>query len=363
MNEALLTPSPLFSVPETSSEIDETKDLTSIRAISLFAGCGGLDLGFTGGFTFRNEFYPQLPFKILQAYDNDPKCVETYTRNIGNHIVQADLSTMSAQDMPQAEVLIGGFPCQDFSSCGPKRGLTSQRGQLYKAFARYMEQHNPYLVIAENVPHLKRMHKGSVLETILHDLEAVGMGYRFTVWSLFAPDYGVPQSRSRLFLIGVRQDLPENPREPEQTHIWNHRSINWAIEDLEQIDNESVPNQSQYFLATRAKKGNGQGDEVSRYGEPSYTVRANAKSRVQFHYELPRRLTVRECARLQTFPDTFIFPHSATTNIMQIGNAVPPMLAYRVGLSIASYFQTFVGPSDLQDSYLATVGDVTPINT
>ena len=107
--------------------------------------------------------------------------------------------------------------------------------------------------------------------------------------------------------------------------------------DLETVKDESVPNQSQYFLANKAKKGNGQGDEVSKKGEPAYTIRANAKSRIHFHYSLNRRLTVRECARIQTFPDDFTFKHSKTTSIMQIGNAVPPMLAHAVGKSIANY--------------------------
>jgi DNA (cytosine-5)-methyltransferase 1 len=106
---------------------------------------------------------------------------------------------------------------------------------------------------------------------------------------------------------------------------------------LANVTDESVKNQSQYFKASKAKRGNGQGDEMSNPDKPAYTVRANAKSRVQFHYSLPRRLTVRECARIQTFPDAFIFPHSATTNIMQIGNAVPPILAYRVAKSIHSF--------------------------
>ena len=106
---------------------------------------------------------------------------------------------------------------------------------------------------------------------------------------------------------------------------------------MEKIADETIPNQSQYFKASKAKKGNGQGDEVSLPDQPSYTIRANAKSRVQFHYALSRRLTVRECARLQTFPDSFFFPHSATTNVMQIGNAVPPMLGHRVASNIADW--------------------------
>lgn len=326
-------------VDGTKQELNVESLAPTIKTVSLFAGCGGLDLGFTGGFHFKDEFFPRLPFKLLHAYDNDAKCVETYKRNIGNHITQADLSIFPVTEIPKSDILIGGFPCQDFSSCGPKKGLDSHRGQLYKVFIRYMEYHKPRIVVAENVPNLGRMKNGTVLEKILNDLESCGPGYRFTVWPLFAPDYGVPQARSRLFLIGVRDDLPGSPAIPAPNHFRQNISIDWAIEDLEGILDESIPNQSQYFRASKAKKGNGQGDEVSRVGEPAYTVRANAKSRVQFHYRLPRRLTVRECARLQTFPDSFVFPHAATTNIMQIGNAVPPLLAYQVARSIARYIE------------------------
>lgn len=158
--------------------------------------------------------------------------------------------------------------------------------------------------------------------------------------SSFPPDYGVPQRRTRLFIVAVRDDLQGFPVMPKRTHTEEHyRTTRWAIEDLEGISDDSIPNQSQYFRASRAKKGNGQGDETTPADSPSYTIRANAKSRVQFHYSLDRRLTVRECARLQTFPDNFDFPHSATSNIMQIGNAVPPILGNKVARAIAKYLE------------------------
>ncbi len=282
-----------------------------------------------------------LPFEIKAAYDNDDKCVETYVSNIGNHAEVKDLAVAKPADLPSADVLIGGFPCQDFSSCGPKAGLKSNRGRLYKALVKYMIFHSPKVVVAENVPHLARIGGGSVLDTIKKDLEAAG--YRFEVWNLAAPDYGVPQNRSRLFFVGVREDVPGMPVKPAATHTEGHLSIDWAIKDLEKVTDESIVNQSQYFKASKAKRGNGQGDETSRIGLPSYTVRANAKSRVQFHYSLPRRLTVRECARLQTFPDSFVFGFSATTNIMQIGNAVPPLLAHHVARSIAEFLAELGG--------------------
>jgi DNA (cytosine-5)-methyltransferase 1 len=314
--------------PRTDSRLTPT-----YSTVSMFAGCGGLDLGFRGGFRYRGEWYKKHPFDVIQAYDFNEKCVDTYRKNLGPHIIQADLSKLPAKDMPKAEILIGGFPCQDFSSCGPKAGLDSHRGKLYRALINYMELHQPQIVIGENVPNLARMQNGAVLKTIKEDLEKAG--YAFNVWHLYAPDYGIPQSRSRLIFVGVRKDLSCFPILPPETHPDAHRTIEWAIDDLKKISDESVPNQSQYFLATKAKRGNGQGDEKSRLGEPGYTVRANAKSRIQFHYSLNRRLTVRECARLQTFPDNFKFPHSATTNIMQIGNAVPPVLGHHVAEAVA----------------------------
>lgn len=305
--------------------------------VSFFAGCGGLDLGFLGGFHYKDKQLPPLPFDIAAAYDFDNKCVETYNTNIGCHAAVKDLAHTCSTSMPKADLLIGGFPCQDFSSCGPKRGLTSQRGRLYETLVNYMKTHRPKVVVAENVPHLARMGGGAVFDTIIKDLEAVG--YKFKVWELFAPDYGVPQSRTRLFFVGVRDDIKGMPAKPRPTHTNGHRSIDWAIHDLESISDESVPNQSQYFKASKAKNGNGQGDETNKAGQPSYTVRANAKSRVHFHYKLSRRLTVRECARLQTFPDNFVFQFSATTNVMQIGNAVPPLLAHHVAKSIAAFMR------------------------
>lgn len=312
---------------------------TKHSMVSFFCGCGGLDLGFLGGFSYKGARIPRSSFKTLAAYDNDEKCVKTYRDNISNHAEVKDLSIFSAKDIPPAEVLIGGFPCQDFATCGPQQGMDSSRGRLYKALIQYMKVHKPLVVVGENVPGLSKLKKGEILDIIKADIEDVG--YRVEVWTLFAPDYGVPQRRTRLFIIGVREDLDGFPHEPSKTHEQTkYRTTKWAIEDLEHVVDESIANQSQYFKASRAKKGNGQGDETSPAYAPAYTVRANAKSRVQFHYSLNRRLTVRECARIQTFPDNFVFPFSATTNIMQIGNAVPPLLGHVVAKSIERYLES-----------------------
>ncbi|MCD8070159.1 MAG: DNA cytosine methyltransferase [Akkermansiaceae bacterium] len=313
--------------------------------VSYFCGCGGLDLGFRGGFKYHNEDYQKLPFNILEAYDIEPRCVETYNDYFGvGHAFVKDLANINPKNVPAADILIGGFPCQDFSSCGPLGGLLTERGRLYEALIAYMDVHKPKIVVGENVINLERMENGEVLKTIEQDLEAAG--YKVEVWKMFAPDYGISQRRTRLIIICVRQDIYEKygfPVEPEAHFKNNHRSIEWAIGDLVAIIDNTIPNQGDYFAASKAKKGNGQGDESNHRDKPAYTIRANPKSRVQFHYSLGRRLTVRECARIQTFPDDFIFKFSKTVNISQIGNAVPPILAYQVAQSIEKYMDKIGG--------------------
>lgn len=206
---------------------------------------------------------------------------------------------------------------------------------------KYANQYNPEVIVGENVPGLENIQNGEILEKIKEDVANAGEhGYHVQVWKMYAPDYGVPQNRTRLIIVGVRNDIEGFPAEPPKTFTpKEYRTTRWAIEDLENVADEKVPNQSQYFRASKAQKGNGQGDETSPADAPSYTIRANAKSRVQFHYKLNRRLTVRECARIQTFPDSFVFPHSATTNIMEIGNAVPPLLGNLVAMSIQEFLK------------------------
>jgi DNA (cytosine-5)-methyltransferase 1 len=307
----------------------------AMKLVSMFSGCGGLDLGFRGGFDFRGERYDELGFDFLGAYDFDSKAIATYRQNVHHLGDVLDLSSYDPATLPAADILVGGFPCQDFSSCGPQRGLGSERGRLFEALSKYMRQHRPKIVVAENVKNLEYMQNGEVLEYIMNEFR--GCGYRVDMWRMYAPDYGVPQTRTRIFIVCVRDDIAGFPVKPEPVFAGSHRSIKWAIDDLKALDPESVPNQTQYFKAARAKKGNGQGDETSKPDQPGYTVRANAKSRIQFHYELDRRLTVRECARLQTFPDYFSFPYSNSQNVKMIGNAVPPMLAHVVAKAVSEF--------------------------
>jgi len=313
----------------------DEKSAANYSVASLFSGCGGLDLGMTGGFWHNDSYYDHLPFDVVFAADNSKDAVVAYKLNLGNHISLVDLSNVDISLLPSVDVLTGGFPCQDFSSSGTKTGFDGKRGQLYQVLTEYMRKHQPKIVIGENVPHLARLRGGIYLETILKEFESEG--YSFDVWDLYAPDYGLAQSRRRLFLVGVRNDLIGFPVKPEPACKGTRVSIDQCLSDLELISDESVTNQSQYFVATKASSGGGQGDHTNQVGKVAYCIRANSRGRIQFHYKLPRRLTVRECARLQSFPDEFIFPFSTQRNLMLIGNAVPPLLGHYVARSVAQY--------------------------
>lgn len=316
---------------------DETYDLyeNNISVVSMFSGCGGLDLGFEGGFDFLNKHYERLPFKIQAAYDNLNDAVETYQLNLNKEIEELDLASADVKKLPKADVLTGGFPCQDFSSSGPKVGLNGKRGQLYTVLRDYMKECQPKIVIGENVPHLRGLNKGRYLDKIISDFE--DCGYKVAVWELYGPDYGLPQSRRRLIITCVRKDLEGFPVKPKPTHTNEHVPIEKALNDLINVTDESVTNQSQYFIASRATSGGGQGDHTNQVGKVAYCIRANSRGRIQFHYELERRLSVRECARLQSFPDNFIFPYTTQRNLTLIGNAVPPILGHAVAKSIRDF--------------------------
>lgn len=309
----------------------------SSSVMSMFCGCGGLDLGFLGGFRYLGEEFKALPFDIVKAVDIDERAIQTYNLNISQHGEVGDLTIINPRELPAARVLIGGFPCQDFSSSGPKLGFAGERGQLYLSMIDYMRIHKPDIVVGENVPHLATLHGGKYLRQILEDIKDTG--YNAIVWKLFAPLYGLSQSRRRLIIVAVRKDLGFPPDAPRPKLLSSYLPIEHAVADLEGITDESIPNQSQYFVATKATSGGGQGDHTNKRGELAYCIRANAKARIQFHYSLDRRLTVRECARLQSFPDEFVFPFAAMSNMAQIGNAVPPILAHAIASTIADYIK------------------------
>ncbi len=179
-----------------------------MNVVTLFSGCGGLDLSFH-----------QLGFNILWANDFDPKACESYAFNIGKHVVCEDITKVDISTIPNAELILGGFPCQDFSMIWKREGIDTERGNLYKNFVNIVSDKNPKMFVAENVKGLLTANKGQAIRTIIEDFSHTGgFGYNVKPHLVNFADYGAPQLRERVLLIGVRKDLNQDFKMPTRTH-------------------------------------------------------------------------------------------------------------------------------------------------
>ncbi len=318
--------------------------------VSLFSGCGGLDLGITGGFTYLNNYYDKNPFKIVWANDINEKAVKTQRLNFKDiNVVCGDITQILDNQNQQisffnentalpksADVVIGGFPCQDFSLAGKRQGLSVMRGNLYLSMARVIEMLRPKVFLAENVKGLITWQNGLAIDTITKDFAKLGYKVDYKLFN--AADYGVPQTRERVIIIGIREDLDKNIEWTPPTHSSTDSSmLPWvtikdAIGDLEDDEkHKSLPN----YGYSKAKLFEGkQGNTITKADKPSPTMRAEHHGNIEFHYSLPRRLSAREAARIQTFPDDFVFYKSVSDAYRQVGNAVAPVFAWHMAKSL-----------------------------
>lgn len=178
------------------------------KVLSLFSGCGGLDLGFV-----------KEGFQVVLANDNDHWSCETYKRNFGNHIFEGDVSEVDFKKTPDCDLITGGFPCQDFSVIWKRGGLSTDRGNLYKHFVRAVAEKLPKAFVAENVKGLLIANKGRAIQQIVKDFQNVDhVGYRIYVNLFNFAEYGVPQIRERVLIVGIRSDIPYEFKKPEPTH-------------------------------------------------------------------------------------------------------------------------------------------------
>lgn len=338
------------------------------NAIDLFCGAGGLSLGFQ-----------QAGFNIIVGVDNEPAALETFEYNHKGSVgLNADLSQQETFDLilkaagdKKIDVIIAGPPCQGFSLTGP-RNFDDPRNKLYLAVIEMVKQYQPKGFIIENVPGMATMYNGQVKDEVLRRFDA--MGYNIECKILKACDYGVPQMRKRLVFMGVRKDIGK-PHFPEPLFGPKtdrpYRTCRDAISDLPTRETELGENEDSYngpaiteyqqlmrgdcsilfnHVATNHKQfvketialvpegGNykdlPEGVGESRNFHMAWTrLNGNAPARTVdtghrnlFHYELNRIPTVRESARIQSFPDNFVFKGTRTKQDRQVGNAVPPLL-------------------------------------
>lgn len=319
----------------------QERKMAKYKVLSLFSGCGGLDLGFQGGFKFLNREYSKNNFEVIWANDIDNNACQTYKKYFGHPIVCGDIREILTEkktglfDTPipkSVDIVLGGFPCQDFSHAGKRRGFDSKRGTLYQAMSSVIRKTKPILFLAENVKGLLTINNGGAIQQIVSNFEQ--LGYNTSYKLLHTAYFGVPQNRERVVIIGTRKDLlPEfnfqNLPSPSNSPI----TLGEAIGDLENLKEGTTPN----HFWSKAKKNKGQGNSAVSKDQPGPTMRAEHHGNIEFHWNEKRRLSAREAARIQSFPDEMTFYPSTSSAYKQIGNAVPPLFAWHLAKAIEDF--------------------------
>lgn len=275
-----------------------------MRVVSLFSGAGGLDLGFK-----------MAGHEIVWADDLYEDAVETYRNNIGNHIVCRDIAEIKTEDIPECDIIIGGFPCQGFSVANMNRHVGDERNELYKQLLRVVGEKKPKFFMAENVKGIKNLDKGKIFEMILKDF--AGIGYKVKHEVMNAADYGVPQTRQRVIIIGVREDVDFDYIFPVPTHDKEGRydRNRWVSvgEAMSAIPNPDEPNDLPNHVYSKYKlQFNGYlGHRPLDPGKPAPTVTARGDNKggvvILPHPNGQRRMSCREVAAVQSFPLDYEF--------------------------------------------------------
>ncbi|MEK7075873.1 MAG: DNA cytosine methyltransferase [Patescibacteria group bacterium] len=340
------------------------------RLAELFSGPGGLALGAIRSFAENKDtIYGIEP---IWANDYDADTCKTYARNIHNgndkSVICADVQEIDFGEVPKFDALAFGFPCNDFSVVGEQKGFGGKFGPLYSHGVRAINTHNPKWFIAENVSGLQSANNGDAFRQILKDLRGAGKGYVLTPHLYKFEEYGVPQQRHRIVIIGIRKDLGLKFKVPAPTTKYNYVSAREAIE------NPRIPDNAQNHEFTKQSAGvverlkyipagenawyegipqhlrlNVKGARMSQIykrldpKKPAYTITGSGGGGTHvYHWSEHRALTNRERARLQSFPDNFVFEGSKESARKQIGMAVPPVGAQAV---ISAVLKTFAGIS------------------
>jgi DNA (cytosine-5)-methyltransferase 1 len=403
----------------TKPVITENKETKTLKVVSLFSGCGGLDLGFTGGFTFRDRFYKKNNFKIEFANDIDQAAEIVYNSNksfFNNHTLHRDdIKNINEKSIPDFDLLIAGFPCQPFSNAGLRKGINDERGNLFEECERLLKEgltreKKPIGFIFENVKGImsSKMPDGtSIPDEIVKRTEKLGFKTNYKL--LKTSNYGVPSNRQRLIIVGIRKDLDyfdfsildqvvaennlpneiDNPYElylgsilsdipsnsPQAKDFWKYSPGGQYMVDkigtckdgqdaLEKFKNKVPLNKiSSTISEGKSWKSMNPDDMNERFrkiwdnpqkyrapnfyrrfalGEINGTITASAQPEncgITHPFE-NRRYTIREIARIQSFPDDFVFPYKRIADAYKvIGNAVPPIFGWVIANAVSKFLE------------------------
>lgn len=323
-----------------------------MKIVSLFAGAGGLDLGFENA-----------GFDVVWANEYDKEIWQTFEKNHKKTVLdRRSIVDIPSSEVPDCDGIIGGPPCQSWSEAGSKRGIADKRGQLFYEFMRILADKKPKFFLAENVSGMLLPAHKEALSNIKQMFTDIGYDLSFEL--LNVSDYGVPQDRKRVFFIGYRKDLGIKFKFPKPTTLENKVTLDKVISDLK--DNVLPAKEGNYTNGAKCKVVNHEymiggfssifmsRNRVRSWDEVSFTIQAggrhapihpqapkmkfieqNVREFVKGKESLYRRLSVRECARIQTFPDDFVFHYdSVVAGYKMIGNAVPVKMAEVLGKKI-----------------------------
>ncbi len=319
--------------------------MRTLRIASLFAGCGGTDVGATGGFNFLGTKYASLPTKLVYANDFDEGACELFNRNFGIKIDNGDIRKVAVDAVPAYDFLTAGFPCQSFSIVAqnpPRLGIKDdEKGTLFEEVCRFLKSHQPKGFLCENVKGILSANKGTAFPIIMESLR--NCGYHVLHILLNAAHYGVPQRRERVFIIGFKDiRVFEAYRPPVPT--FEKSTLRDVVMDEADVDEKYYFSQRAIAGMKAAKKEMNKGraqdldGQCGTVGAHLAKVSLNSTDPVLYINGRYRRFTPREVARIQAFPDTFKLDGSEAKQYRALGNAIPPVLAWHVMKSIVDAF-------------------------
>ncbi len=321
--------------------------MDKLKVASLFCGCGGTDVGIQGDFDFLDKHYDSNNTEIVYANDIEKSACTIFEKNFGLTPDNRDIREVNSEELPEFDILTGGFPCQSFSivAQNPKRlGIKDEKGMLFFEMCRILKDRQPKCFIAENVKGILTANKREAFPLIIKEFENSGYDVFYKI--LKAVEYGVPQKRERVIIVGFRKDLKINFKFPNALITDESKYI-----PLKTIVEKSVD--EKYFFSEKAvigmmknrasmNKGRAQNPE-----EPCNTVGAhlakvslNSTDPVLLDNNRYRRFTPREVARIQSFPETFELIESESAQYRALGNAIPPVMFWYVMRSVKEHLES-----------------------
>ena len=315
--------------------------MEKLKVASLFCGCGGTDVGLLGDFEFLGNHYASNDLEIVYANDIDDNACNIFKENFGIEPDNRDIREGTSDEIPEFDILTGGFPCQSFSiiAQNPKRlGVKDERGKLFFEMCRILREKQPKCFIAENVKGILTANKKSAFPLIIKEFEESGYDVSYSI--LNSANYGVPQKRERVIIVGFRKDLGIKFEFPDVIV-----SDEEAFTPLSKVIENEVD--EKYFFSQRAVDGmmrkrasmnKGRAQDITKpcntVGAHLAKVSLNSTDPVLLVNERYRRFTPREVARIQSFPENFELVGSEAAQYRALGNAIPPVMFWYVAKTV-----------------------------